>query len=64
MQKCPKQGDALSLLFFNFSQKYSIRNVRESEGGMKLNRTNKVLPYADDVNILEENVDTIKNNTS
>jgi hypothetical protein len=58
-----KQGDALSPLLFNFALGYSITKVQENQVGLKLNRIHKLLAYADDVNLLGDNIDTIKKNT-
>jgi hypothetical protein len=57
-----KQGVALSPLPFNFASEYAIRKVQENQVGMKLNGTHQFLPYADDVNLLGDNIDTIKKN--
>jgi retron-type reverse transcriptase len=57
-----KQGDALSPLLFNFALEYSIRKVQENQVGLKLNGTHQFLAYADDVNLLEDNIDAIKKN--
>jgi hypothetical protein len=46
-----KQGDALSPLLFNFALNYAIRKVQENQ---------VLLTFADDVNVLRDNMHTIK----
>jgi hypothetical protein len=60
-----KQGDALSPLLFNFSLQYAIRKVQEYQVEQKLNGAHQLLAYADDVNLLGDNIDitSIKKNT-
>ena len=54
--------DALSPLLFNFALDYAIKRVRVNQEGLKINGTHWFLVYADDVNILEGSVHTIKKN--
>jgi hypothetical protein len=58
-----KQGDALSPLHINFALEYAIRKVLENQLGLKLNETHHLLAYADDVNLLGDNIDTTMKNT-
>jgi hypothetical protein len=58
-----KQGDALSLLLSNFALEYAIRKVQENQRGLKLNGTHQLLAYADCMNLLEDNMDTISKNS-
>jgi hypothetical protein len=39
---------------------YAIRKGQENQVGLKLNGTHQLLAYADDLNLLGDNIDTIK----
>jgi hypothetical protein len=67
-----KQGDIYSPFLSNLALEYAIRKVQENHVCPKVNGTHQLLVYADDVNLLGDNVDTvalqtrhntIKNNT-
>ena len=58
-----KQGDALLPLLFSFALQYAIRRVQVNQDGLKLNGTHQLLVFADDFNVLDRSVHTVKKNT-
>jgi hypothetical protein len=58
-----KQEDTLLPLLFKFALEYVIGKVQKNQVGLKLNGTHQLLAYADDVNLLGDNIDIINKNT-
>ena len=54
------KGDAISPSLFKFALEYAIRRNEANQENLKLNFTNQLLVYADDVNISGGSVQTIK----
>ena len=49
-------------MFFNYALNYATWRVQVTQKGLKLNGTNQLLVYADEVNILGGSVHAIKEN--
>jgi hypothetical protein len=54
------EGDALASLLFKSALESAIRKVEENQIGMKITGRHQLLVYADDANLLGNNIDSIK----
>jgi hypothetical protein len=52
-----------NVIAFNFALEHTIFKVPENQVELKLNGTHHLLVYGDQVNLLGDNIDTIKKNT-
>jgi hypothetical protein len=49
-------------MLFNFGLEYDSRKIQENQLGLKLYGAHQLLINVDDVNLLGDNIDTIKKN--
>jgi hypothetical protein len=57
-----KQGDALSPLLLNFALGCALREVLENQVSLNLNGIHQLLICVDDVNLLDDGINRIKEN--
>ncbi|KAJ4444629.1 hypothetical protein ANN_06425 [Periplaneta americana] len=57
------QGDALSPLLLNFALQYVIMKVQDNRQSLELNGLHQLLVYADDMKMLRENPQTMREDT-
>ena len=54
--------NGLSPLLSNFALEYAIRKAQEIRLGLRMNGTHQVLAYADDINLIGDDIRTIGRN--
>ena len=50
-------------MFLNFTLEYTIRSLQENRICLELNGKHQLIVYADDVDTLRENLQTVRGNT-
>jgi hypothetical protein len=55
-----KQGDALSPLLFKFTLENAIKEIKGNQEGLELKQRHQLLVYADDVDLLSQNLNATK----
>jgi len=58
-----EQGDALSPLLFNFALQYAVLKIKEDKKRQTLNGLRQLFVYADDVDLIGDDIDALQSNT-
>ena len=58
-----KQSYILSPLLFNFALEYAILKIKGDKKGLSLNGLNQLFVYADDVDLIGDDIDALQSNT-
>jgi len=61
IHNCLKQRDAFSPYLFSCGVEYGIRKVQQNQKGLEWSGIHLFQVYADNINVLDENLNTIKN---
>lgn len=63
IRKGLKQGDGLSPLLCSFALEYAILKIKVDKKRLSLNGLNQLFVYADDVNLIGDDIDALQSNT-